>query len=76
MQMVDDTREDDLFITRIQEELQQSDENWEGNVTKIAEDLVKSKKEMLEDESKKQIQDLKGEPKSMFLAPPSNESTV
>ena len=60
MQMVDDTREDDLFITRIQEELQQSDENWEGNVTKIAEDLVKSKKEMLEDESKKQIQDLKG----------------
>jgi len=61
MQMVDDTREDDLFITRIQEELQQSDENWEGNVTKIAEDLVKSKKEMLEDESKKQIQDLKAE---------------
>jgi len=61
MQMVDDTREDDLFITRIQEQLQQSDENWEGNVTKIAEDLVKSKKELLEDESKKQIQDLKAE---------------
>jgi len=65
MQMVDDTREDDLFITRLQEELLQSDEKWENQVAKIADDVVTSKKEMTEENNKKELDDLKGELESL-----------
>lgn len=65
MQMVDDTREDDLFITRLQEELLQTDEKWENKVAKIAEDIVTSKKDMTDKTSYKEIEELKAELESL-----------
>lgn len=61
MQIVDETREDDLYISRLQEELLQSEEKWEDRVSRIAEDVVNSKTQLTEEASKTELGDLKDE---------------
>ena len=61
MQMVDDTREDDLFITRLQEEFEQADTKWTNTVTKISQDFLDMKKDLVDDKNKQEIDDLKGQ---------------
>lgn len=61
MQLVDDTREDDLFISRLQEELLQAEEKWEDQVTKIADNVVHSKNQLTEEAEKKELSELKDE---------------
>ena len=60
MQLVDETREDDLFISRLQEEMLQSDEKWENQVSRIADDVVASKHQLTEEAGQNQVDDLKG----------------
>jgi len=60
-QMVDETREDDLFITRLQEEFLQADEKWENKVTAISNDFLNMKKEMVDDKTKQEVDALKDE---------------
>ena len=67
MQLVDDTREDDLFITRLQEELVQSEQSWDHQISKIAEEVVEAKNQLVEAVGNKQLDTLKGA-KDIFLS--------
>jgi len=60
-QMVDETREDDLFITRLQEEFLQADEKWENQVTQISKDFLDMKKDLVDDKNKQEVDKLKEE---------------
>ena len=60
MQMVDDTREDDLFVTRLQEEFLQADEKWEEKVSGIADGFLTSKKAQVEETNDRELSRLKG----------------
>jgi hypothetical protein len=46
VKMVDDTREDDLFIQRLQEEFLMEDEKRDEKVTVIKNEFLDTKKEM------------------------------
>lgn len=59
--MVDETREDDLFIQRLQEEFLQADQKWEEKVVAISEDFLNTKKELGDDKKKKEVDDLNDE---------------
>lgn len=60
-QMVDETREDDLFITRLQEEFLTADEKWENKVTAISNEFLDMKKDLVDDKTKKEVDGLKAE---------------
>jgi len=64
-QMVDETREDDLFITRLQEEFEQADTKWTNTVTKISQNFLDMKKDLVDDKNKQEIDDLKEEIKAL-----------
>lgn len=58
VKMVDDTREDDLFIQRLQEEFLKEDEKWDEKVTVIKNEFLDTKKEMFKDQHTKEMADL------------------
>ena len=59
-EMVDETREDDLFITRLEEEFLKADDKWEKKVTDISSNFLELKKDVLDDKAKKEVDNLKG----------------
>jgi len=61
MRMVDETREDEVFISRLQEEFMKEDETWKDEVSKIKDDFSKIKKEIRDDGHQKVLDKYKEE---------------